>query len=322
MLGFPTPYPQELLYSTVARAGIHDGETSPKQLLDSVFRNRKIIATIDLPSHIKDIAKQYPESLGLGTKELIENHTLWPLYAPFIPYPRRNVIEQLMIAESYGVAHLASGRAASRIKQNFALQLCPKCMEDQIIKYGESFWDRRWQVPLVKSCYKHEGLCETKVRVVGEHRHAYIGVTDAKISKEFRVSESDGRFTVLVNFLLQNPVFESPTYWQWSQFYRQLAEDFGYKLGSRIDHKKILEKYIGKWGESWLRQSKIWPEKCDTSWIRSIFRKHRKSFGFAEHITVIYALSDGRLSVIDALEKALLFPEHEPQRRAIISAAK
>ena len=39
MLNFPVPYPDELIYSLVARAGIHLGLTSPKQLLDEVFAN-------------------------------------------------------------------------------------------------------------------------------------------------------------------------------------------------------------------------------------------------------------------------------------------
>ncbi|MGU5538451.1 TniQ family protein [Aeromonas hydrophila] len=47
MLNFPVPYPDELIYSLVARAGIHLGLTSPKQLLDEVFANRHVIATVD-----------------------------------------------------------------------------------------------------------------------------------------------------------------------------------------------------------------------------------------------------------------------------------
>ena len=77
MLGFPTPYPKELLYSTIARAGVHDGDTSPKQLLEKVFNNRKVIATIDLPSHIQVLSNQYPSTLGLDARTLIEHHTLW-----------------------------------------------------------------------------------------------------------------------------------------------------------------------------------------------------------------------------------------------------
>ena len=49
VLNFPIPYTEELMYSAVARAGVRQGLTSPKQLLDEVFESRSIIATIDLP---------------------------------------------------------------------------------------------------------------------------------------------------------------------------------------------------------------------------------------------------------------------------------
>ena len=52
MWNFPTPLPDELIYSTVARAGLHHGIQSPKQLLDEVFQDRKVVATVDLPSLI------------------------------------------------------------------------------------------------------------------------------------------------------------------------------------------------------------------------------------------------------------------------------
>ena len=46
MLNFPIPYPEELIYSTVARAGIREGIVSPKELLDDVYGNRNVIATL------------------------------------------------------------------------------------------------------------------------------------------------------------------------------------------------------------------------------------------------------------------------------------
>ena len=62
MLNFPVPYPDELIYSLVARAGIHLGLTSPKQLLDEVFANRHVIATVDLPNHLASLVQLLPES--------------------------------------------------------------------------------------------------------------------------------------------------------------------------------------------------------------------------------------------------------------------
>ena len=61
MLNFPMPYEHELIYSTVARAGIRLAFESPKQLLDAVFKNRQVIATVDLPCHLNAIVNQYSE---------------------------------------------------------------------------------------------------------------------------------------------------------------------------------------------------------------------------------------------------------------------
>lgn len=60
MLGFPLPYRDELLYSTIARHGSHCGIASPKELLFEVFSDTKIIASSDLPSHLQHIAALYP----------------------------------------------------------------------------------------------------------------------------------------------------------------------------------------------------------------------------------------------------------------------
>ena len=48
MLNFPTPYPNELIYSTIARAGIHHAITSPKQLLEEVFA----VSSVVLPENV------------------------------------------------------------------------------------------------------------------------------------------------------------------------------------------------------------------------------------------------------------------------------
>lgn len=48
MRNFPVPYSNELIYSTIARAGVYQGIVSPKQLLDEVYGNRKVVATLGL----------------------------------------------------------------------------------------------------------------------------------------------------------------------------------------------------------------------------------------------------------------------------------
>ncbi|SRG73403.1 Transposon Tn7 transposition protein tnsD [Shigella flexneri 2a] len=63
MRNFPVPYSNELIYSTIARAGVYQGIVSPKQLLDEVYGNRKVVATLGLPSHLGVIARHLHHSV-------------------------------------------------------------------------------------------------------------------------------------------------------------------------------------------------------------------------------------------------------------------
>lgn len=308
MLGFPTPYANELLYSTIARAGIHDGEMSPKQLLDSVFSNRKVIATVDLPSHIQDIEDQYPKALGLDVTQLINSHTLLPIYEPFIPTERINAIKNWMSNASQGAAHLASGIAASRIKTKEKLLLCQECILEQRTIHGEPYWDRRWHVPLVKYCIKHGPLFETDIELNGNQRHAYRSILEVSRAHQLSVTDSDVKFANLAYQLIAIKASSSPSFGQWTIFYRRLAVEYGFQVGNRIDHRKIDDHYNCYWGKAWLANSDLYTTTKDTSWLKGIFRKHRKSFSFAEHLTVIDAISSGSLSIGEAINRAESIP--------------
>ena len=309
MLGFPTPYANELLYSTIARAGIHDGEMSPKQLLDSVFSNRKVIATVDLPNHIQDVEDQYPKALGLDVTQLINSHTLLPIYEPFIPTERINAIRSWMSNASQGAAHLASGVAASRIKTKEKLLLCQECVSEQRATYGEAYWDRRWHVPVVKYCIKHgRPLFETDIELNGNQRHAFRSILEVTQTRQLNVTGSDVKFANLAHQLIDFKTTSSPSFGQWTTFYRRLAVEYGFQLRNRIDHRKIDDHYNGYWGKAWLANSDLNTTTKDTSWLKGIFRKHRKSFSFAEHLTVIDAISSGSLSIEEAINRAKNIP--------------
>lgn len=303
MLGFPAPYSEELLYSTIARAGVHDGDTSPKQLLDKVFNNRGVIATVDLPSHVGKLASQYSDSLGLDARTLISRHTLWPIYAPFLPQERNNKLREWMSGSSQGAAHLASGIAASRVEAKAKLFVCVECLNEQKSKYGECFWNRTWQIPLLKVCPAHGLLNITSIELDGEHRHSHIPVEAAEILEPVKGEAVDRAFSNQAAQLLkvQN---EGVSFSQWTSFYKHFASKLGYLHGRRIDHTRIHETVIQFWGKRWLSGAGVLPSGTETSWLRGLFRKHRKSFSFAEHIVVISALSNGAISVCDAIEKA------------------
>lgn len=320
MLGLPKPYPNELLYSVLARAGVHEGETSPKQLLDSIFANRKVIATIDLPCHVECIALQYPVSLNLSASALIKDHTLWPIYAPFIPFERRKAIEEWMSGESRGAAHLAAGVAASRVRAKQKLLLCKTCREESEKIHGEAFWDRRWQVPLVFCCPLHGPLSETDINLNGEHRHTFVPISQREGNGNLSVTKSDIRFAELVYGLFDVYAKESPSYQQWTQLYRNLAFSYGFFVGKRIDHQRLHHHYVHYWGKEWLEKADLLPSSRDSSWLKCIFRKHRKAFSFAEHLTAVEAISEGQIQIRNAIEQTLDYriDNKEPKHKGYV----
>ncbi|MEO1673589.1 MAG: TniQ family protein, partial [Cyanobacteria bacterium J06631_2] len=89
MLGFfPTLYPGELLYSAIARYQIRSGNLSPKVTIEELFGSRTITATADLPCGLDNLVANLPPYSSVTAESLIEDHTLYTFYAPFLP-PKR-----------------------------------------------------------------------------------------------------------------------------------------------------------------------------------------------------------------------------------------
>ncbi|MBP8893861.1 MAG: TniQ family protein, partial [Saprospiraceae bacterium] len=53
---FPIPYPNELIYSVIARYAVHNGIISPKYLTEELFNSRNLTPTYDLSTHLDRLA--------------------------------------------------------------------------------------------------------------------------------------------------------------------------------------------------------------------------------------------------------------------------
>ncbi len=155
MLNFPVLYPEELVYSVVARAGTYLGISSPKQLLDEVYGDRKVIATMDLPCHLQAISNQLKRTGRYSVDELVYQHTLFPLYAPFVSEEHRLRALKMMAGSSQGAVHLMLGVAASRVKSVHGFRYCAACVQQQQKMHGECFWLREWYFPGLGVCPDH-----------------------------------------------------------------------------------------------------------------------------------------------------------------------
>ena len=299
-------YEDELIYSVIARAGVRAGITSPKQLLYEVFNNRKTIATIDLPNQLDAITKLYHGN-QYTVECLIYSHTLFPIYAPFIPEDRRRQCLAWMREESQGSVHLAVGLNASRVPTSKKVRYCPSCFKSQLESSGECYWSRLWQVQGANCCLEHGSLIDSKLDFRPSARHTYVAAALESNNSIFQkpASKTDLLITQKALELLNLPPLPSPSYEQWSLFYKNLALSTDCNRGSgHINFDSIVNKLLTKWSLSTLQQFNLHDLDAGNSWLRSIFRKHRKSFSYLEHLIVIEAFIGKEWNFKEIIEHA------------------
>ena len=311
MLGFPVPHPNELIYSLVARAGVHSGITSPKLLLDEIYADRKVIATVDLPSHLTEIANQYPPALNINVLSLIYQHTLFPVYAPFIEESKRQAGIRWMANQSKGLIHLVFGTTASLIKQPKLLRYCSKCFDEQLAQYGEWYWERAWQAPGATWCFKHSiPLCEYSIQLHHEHRHEFHAADRSKDDILLQSQQREAlQVSSIVEQLLQVEPQISPTVHQWSCYYRDLVVLAGCNKGMNVRHDEVRERIYALWSREWLSENQLSLTGRDTCWTRTILRKQRKSFSFLQHLVIQSSLLNKDVLPSEVLTNVKQYPK-------------
>lgn len=297
MINLPMPYPEELIYSTVARYKVRAGLISPKQLLDDVFEDRGVVATVDLPCHLSKIIGHYPQDT-FNLNHIAYQHTLFPLYAPFIPENRRQECLKWMNGHSQGAIHLSIGSNASRLPSLKYIRYCPQCFKEQFKAHGEWYWSRLWQIAGVSCCIRHGiRLKDSLIEYRPTSRHDFIApnTRDCLVHTQECISEDDLFIESKVAELLSLGVQVSPSLEQWTAFYRSLARSHDCIKGSQhIDHKRILEKVKKRWSLEFLESNNLSNLESETGWLRGIFRKHRKSFSYMEHIVAITSMFEDK----------------------------
>ncbi|EDW7903878.1 TniQ family protein [Salmonella enterica subsp. enterica] len=320
MANFATVPSNELIYSTIARAGVYHGVVSPKQLLDEVYGNRKVIATLDLPSHLGVIARHLHQTGRYSVQQLIYEHTLFPLYAPFVGKERRDEAMRLMEYQAQGAVHLMLGVAASRVKSDNRFRYCPDCVVVQLNKDGQAFWQRDWYLPALPYCPKHGALVFFD-RAVDDHRHQFWALSHTELFSDYS-KDSLSQLTALAAYiapLLDAPQAQelSPSLEQWTLFYQRLAQDLGLTKGKHIRHDLVIERVRHSFSDEALKKLHLTLEEHkETCWLKSIFRKHRKTFSYLQHSIVWQALLP-KLTVIEALQQVSAITEHSIATRHV-----
>lgn len=78
---FTNPYPDELMYSAIARYHFYSGNLDCKDTLEELFQSRSVIPSVENGSHFVILAEQLGSNYPVET--ILANHTIYPYYAMF-----------------------------------------------------------------------------------------------------------------------------------------------------------------------------------------------------------------------------------------------
>lgn len=163
MIGFfPTPYPDELLYSACARYGKRVNYPNRQTTMRELFGSKGLSAVVDFPNRLENLLASFPPH-NYTTNEVIGKNTLFPFYEPFVSVER---VEQVRGEMKFSKENHIRMRLAVNIQQVKSpeyLRFCPLCVENDRRTYGETFWHRIHQLAGVLVCARHNCFLQNSV---------------------------------------------------------------------------------------------------------------------------------------------------------------
>ena len=164
---FPEIYPDELMYSLLARYYVKSGYPCYWYAAEDLFQSKTVRPDIEF-------VNQYtPATLQMITGDLliddvILNHTMFPYYGRFLPKERRDKAFKALV-QMQGNYHNLLPMAKRKTDLERYLRYCPICAEADRERYGESYWHRVHQMQGVDICPYHRcRLVDSSVLISGK----------------------------------------------------------------------------------------------------------------------------------------------------------
>lgn len=150
---FPEPYPDELLYSVLARYYVRTGYLAYSYAAEDIFANKAVRPDIDFLNQYTDDLLNRLDAIKPIEIWILDN-TMFPYYARFCPLERRIKAFKSLKNMKGNYANLIP-IPQSKTGTQRDLRYCPKCLSEDRKKYGETYWHRSHQMMFVNCCPEH-----------------------------------------------------------------------------------------------------------------------------------------------------------------------
>lgn len=300
---FPTPYPDELLYSVLCRFQLRGGSPTCRPLSEELFGRRSPLAP-QVPPFIGELAAKIPKKTGMTADYFIAKTTAFPYFYPFLTNEKVNTFLDYMKSSCLDSKSqfFALGLGKARQPRETHLRFCPSCWKEDIEQYGEAYWRRGHQLPGVLVCHHHKApLHRSAIMLVDASRDFYPA------SQQPAVGNACGHFSDSVmeklvllaedsQWILDNG-HELCSHTDTYRKYNLWLQAGGYQgLHGFTWHKQISEAVVGHYGQDVLQFLNAFDADQGTQWTRRIFHHADKLIYPMYHLLVIRLLAGSAAS--------------------------
>lgn len=150
---FPTAYPDELLYSQLARYYTKSGYMAYTFAAEELFALKTIRPDMEFvncytPAAVQAITRNIP------MEKVVVKHTMFPYYGRFLPEERRSRAFQALVFMAGNFHNLLPLLKSKNGKARY-LRYCPLCAAHDREKYGETYWHTIHQIIGIPVCPVH-----------------------------------------------------------------------------------------------------------------------------------------------------------------------
>lgn len=281
---FPVPYPDEILYSTLARYCIRSGNVKDIHNFEDLFDSRNCIAVLELPTQLDALVENMPLNTRYTTEYFIYKHTLFPFLAAFIPEDRSNKIINTMKNGKGATSYVSAGLISGFTNFNKYFRFCPECFKDDIKTFGEPYWHRSHQVTGLFICLKHKmPLYNSTELIRAGNRQRFISASEKNCIIEKEINYPKDMIKKMLwmvedaEILLNNQFgFKEPE-WFRNQFRVKLIEKDYARMNNYIHQKKLKEDFVSFYGHEYLQLVQSSITSNSGGWLPDIVRKNNRT---------------------------------------------
>jgi len=161
----PNFYPDESVISLLARFRHRLMFFDTSFVYSQVF-NQQVVLRHDLPAHLEPLVNALPANTLYNADYIINEHTLFPYYRPFVTLERQQRTRKAMSANNSRGPILTMGLANGNVPIIQRLRFCPGCFADDYQRYEERYWHRLHQISGVEVCPKHKVFLEQSSAII------------------------------------------------------------------------------------------------------------------------------------------------------------